>query len=312
MVRTRSGRHIFRRGEIWYYRRVVPEELRPAFGCSAVVVSLNTTSETEAERIEKIHDVEFEERLRAARESGDPRAVAKRIGDSVYIEPWSILNPSTVNPYRRARRALEEVPLSEEARTTANELIGQNLEQRFAQRGDINKLCAEIGDLLAPLSREEIQRCQDVFLSVIRHQASTASTPTTTNDTHTLDWAYSRWLRIGEGDRKSDSVKTALRHWNAFLSHSKLVMLSDVRRSHMLAWRDSLTDAGKHRPKSINQRLQLVIAILRAGWRDAEMPQPDLKAITLPEPDDNDRGSWNRDEILSWTLALLRGAGVRL
>lgn len=63
-------------------------------------------------------------------------------------------------------------------------------------------------------------------------------------------------------------------------------------------------DAGDHKPKSINQRLQLVTAILRTGWRDGEMPQPDLKAITVPEPDDSGRGAWTRDEILTALNAL--------
>ena len=238
MVRTRSGRHIFRRGEIWYYRRVVPEELRPAFGCSAVAVSLNTTSETEAERNEKIHDVDFENRLRAARDSADPVAIAEKIAAGVHIEPWA-----SVNPYRRATRALAETPLTDDARAIAAEIIGERLEQRFSHR--------QAGFTFGE---------------------STSPPPTVTNDTHTLAWAYDRWFRLGEGDRKADSVKTALRHWKAFLVHSKLNMLADVRRSHILAWRDSLTDAGEHASKSINQRLQLVIAILRAGWRDAECP----------------------------------------
>jgi integrase len=81
-------------------------------------------------------------------------------------------------------------------------------------------------------------------------------------------------------------------------------MLNQVRRSHLVAWRDSLVDTGEYRPNSINQRLQLVGAILRAGWRDAEMAEQNLKGIILPNPDDNDRGSWERDKIL-WALKAL-------
>ncbi len=88
-------------------------------------------------------------------------------------------------------------------------------------------------------------------------------------------------------------------------------MLGDVRRPHMVAWRDSLVvakkadgETKKYKPKSINQRIQLVTAILRVGWRDAEMPQPDLTAVTVPEPDDNNRGAWTRDEILKALRAL--------
>jgi len=81
-------------------------------------------------------------------------------------------------------------------------------------------------------------------------------------------------------------------------------LLEQVKRRHIVAWRDSLADAKKndgskrHAAKSINQRIQLVSAILRTGWRDAEMEQPDLKAITLPEPDDSDRKAWTSADIL--------------
>jgi integrase len=74
-------------------------------------------------------------------------------------------------------------------------------------------------------------------------------------------------------------------------------MLIQVRRTHLVKWRDSLVDRGEYRPKSINQRIQLVSAILRAGWREAEMPPVDLSKLTVPEPDDSGRRSWTRDEI---------------
>ena len=68
MARTRSGSHLHRRGEIYYYRRIVAAEYRAAFGQVVVSKSLTTTSQTEAERLEKQHDAEFERRLCEARE----------------------------------------------------------------------------------------------------------------------------------------------------------------------------------------------------------------------------------------------------
>ena len=56
--RPRSGSHLIRRGEIYYYRRVVPQDARAAFGKSEVVVCLRTASEAEAKRLEKQHDVD--------------------------------------------------------------------------------------------------------------------------------------------------------------------------------------------------------------------------------------------------------------
>ncbi len=43
--------------------------------------------------------------------------------------------------------------------------------------------------------------------------------------------------------------------------------------------------------KTINTRLAIVSAILRQGWRDAEMPGVDLKRMMLPEPADSSRGA---------------------
>jgi integrase len=64
-------------------------------------------------------------------------------------------------------------------------------------------------------------------------------------------------------------------------------------------WRDSLSDASPpFAVNSINQRLNLVAAIIRTGWRDAEMAEQNLKALTLTDTDENDRQSWQREEIL--------------
>jgi hypothetical protein len=65
MQNVRSGTHLELIGETWYYRRVVPPDARDVFGKTVVRFSLKTKSHTEARRLEKTHDVEFESRLRA-------------------------------------------------------------------------------------------------------------------------------------------------------------------------------------------------------------------------------------------------------
>src|SRR5262249_48675413 len=127
--------------------------------------------------------------------------------------------------------------------------------------------------------------CREGILAAVGQHVATATrspSPPVTGNVYTLQWAFDRWLRAGGDARGNDVIATTQRHWNAFHADCKLVMLADVRRSHLLAWRDRLIDAGKHKPKSINQRIQLVTAVLRQGWRDAEMAQPDLKALTVP------------------------------
>jgi hypothetical protein len=70
MQSVRSGEHLEQIGETWYYRRVVPADARDAFGKPKERFSLRTKSRVEAQRLEKIHDVEFEAELKAAREAG--------------------------------------------------------------------------------------------------------------------------------------------------------------------------------------------------------------------------------------------------
>ena len=284
MARTRSGRHLFQRGETWYYRRIVPAECRKAFGQSVVAKSLETTSETEAEWLEKQHDVEFERRLREIRDAHDPKRMAAAVAQ---------VTPIRITLSDKWGRVPAGEHLSDEDQLQAMSDANEHLLPRY-------HLLTEIHDLLSTLSGAQIAECRPALLSVLRHQIGrTTEMPVVVMDgAHTLEWGYDRWLRAGEGDRAPATVKLARRHWDAFVAHSKLVMLSDARRFHLLAWRDSLVDQGDHKPKSINQRVQLVTAILRAGWRDAEMPQPDLKSITVPEPDDSGRDAWTRDEIL--------------
>jgi hypothetical protein len=78
----------------------VPAEYRAAFGQVVVSKSLNTTSKTEAERLEKQHDVEFERRLSEARDASNPEAVAMSIADRVRI----VVN--SPNSYRYASEEL--------------------------------------------------------------------------------------------------------------------------------------------------------------------------------------------------------------
>src|SRR3954451_14919474 len=84
-ARVRSGSHLQRRGSVWWYRRDVPKDVRTAFGCTAVWKSLNTSNETEAKRLEKELDVEFERRLREARNARNPQFVADRIKADVRL-----------------------------------------------------------------------------------------------------------------------------------------------------------------------------------------------------------------------------------
>ena len=298
--RPRSGTHLIQRGQTYHYRRVVPKDVRAAFGQSEVVKSLDTSNEVDAKRLEKRHDVEFERRLLKARDDASPDTRRARIAAEII---------DTV-PWRPHAADWGVAYLPHDDREAVREIIRPHYSAIEAHRDELGRLMHEIGQLLpqTPLDTQLWQLCRSGILSVVRHQVATAiQQPTTAPEVdgvHTLEWAYGRWLRTRSGLRTAESVDTGRRHFNAFVEFTKLVMLDQVRRSHLVTWRDSLVDSGEYRPNSINQRLQLVGAILRAGWRDAEMAEQNLKGIILPNPDDNDRGSWDEKEILEALTAL--------
>jgi len=296
--RPRSGSHLIRRGGIYYYRRVVPKDARAAFGKSEVVECLHTASEAEAKRLEKQPDVDFERRLKRVRDDTNPDTRRARLAaDIIEVNP---LNPT-------GQIALAYLPA--EDREAVRALVSPHYAALDAHRNEIGRLLHEIQQVLprTPLDPEVWQRCRDGIVSVVRHHVVRATgdpPPPVVDGIHTLEWAFARWLLTRTGERTDESVDTGRRHFDAFIAHSKLVMLDQVRRSHLVAWRDHLVGSGEYRPNSINQRLQLVGAILRVGWRDAEIPEQNLKGIILPNPDDNDRGAWSRQQMLKVLRAL--------
>lgn len=290
--RPRSGSHLIPRGGTYYYRRVVPQDARATFGKSEIVVCLRTTSEAEAKRLEKQHDVEFERRLQRVRDDANPDARRKRLAAD-------IIEASPLNP--TGRMAIAYLPA--EDREAVRALVSPHYAALDAHRDEIARLLHQIQTVLpsTPLDPEVWQKCRDGVVSVVRQHVASATRnppPPVVDGVYTLEWAFSRWERTRTGERAPESVDTGRRHFDAFTAHSKLVMLDQVRRSHILAWRDHLVDSREYRPNSINQRLQFVDAILRVGWRDAELPEQNLKGIILPNHDDNDRGAWSREQIL--------------
>ena len=297
--RPRSGSHLVKRGEIYHYRRAVPQDVRAAFdGKSEVTRSLDTSNEAEARRLEKKLDVEFEERLHRARDAANPNTRRARIAKDIL----------EAVPRNKAAAQWGVAYLPAEDREAVRSLVMPHYEAQDAHRAKIDRLVYEIEQALprTPLDPETWEKCRSGILSVVRHHIANLTTtparlPVTAaeEDLPTIEWAYGRWLRKRAGRRKDDSVDRARSHLNEFVAETGLVMLADARRPHLLRWRDKLVDAGALAKGSINLRLQFVGAILRAGWRDAEIPEQNLRDIILLTDDQKQRVTWSRTEILT-------------
>jgi len=310
MRRPRSGSHLVKRGDVYHYRRAIPADVRKAFdGKWEFTRSLETSNESEAKRLEKRLDVEFEERLRAARNARDPDKLAQNVATGTPIkitlsDRWGGLPGEDV---------------SDEDKLAALSRANEHLIPRY-------NLLVEISEALAALTGDQITDVGSTLLSIIHQRVgrATATSVVITDDAYTLDWAYDAWLKRRAGKRINESVDRARAHLNEFTNHSKLILLGDVRRRHVLAWRNSLVAGTKYAANSINHRLQLVSAILRAGWADAEMPEQNLRDLMLATDDEKERIAWNKVEIdkalnelkpgswSAWLYLLGLTTGVRL
>jgi hypothetical protein len=162
MRRPRSGTHLIQRGEIWYYRRIVPKDVHAAFGCTEVVRSLDTTSKIEADRLEKHCDVEFERRLRHARDEANPETRRALIASEIIGA-----NPRS---HTMAQWGLSFLP--PEDREAVRALITPDYAMLEGHQSEVSRLVYDIEQLLpkTPLDPEVWQRCRDSILSIVRHQ----------------------------------------------------------------------------------------------------------------------------------------------
>ena len=137
MRRPRSGTHLIQRGEIWYYRRIVPKDVHAAFGCTEVVRSLDTTSKIEAARRALI--------------------ASEIIG----------ANPRS---HTMAQWGLSFLP--PEDREAVRALITPDYAMLEGHQSEVSRLVYDIEQLLpkTPLDPEVWQRCRDSILSIVRHQ----------------------------------------------------------------------------------------------------------------------------------------------
>jgi integrase len=280
-------------GDTWYYRRVVPPDARDVFRKRTIRVSLRTTSRAEATRLEKKHDVDFEARLYAARVPGPGRYQKNRVERLRYIAK-EILKENSLGPWDQE---FAKIPQADRI-DVSNEIQRLFWQRGYgAARGQSDDE-VEAQDLPFPRGTEPSALWAKARASLV-HVIETFDTKVSDP---TIEWAYEQWLKTKH--RPQQTQDEARRYLEDFKKSAHLRTLAFIRRRHMTDWRETLRDAGNLAPKSINHRLEIVSAILRTGWREAEIPARDLERINLPEPVSSGRTSWSRDELRGALQAL--------
>src|SRR5579862_6535219 len=236
MQQVRSGAHLRQIGNVWYYRRVVPPDVRDVFGVSEVKFSLKTSNRREAESLEKTHDVAFEARLGRGRKiapDGLPRDPNERMAELV----GRVYQNLPYNPTQdHLEKALNLIPIQHrldvlmrmEEYQEAGEVVWTQMEQFWGM---------ELRDLI-PWSSDpaEWQRIRAEVVALIRTQRDATYTQ------HTLDWALDQWKKAGS--RPPQTEKDGSDYIADFKACTHVRALAGVRRSHLLKWRDDLQARG--------------------------------------------------------------------
>lgn len=303
MPNVRSGSHLEQIGSTWYYRRVVPSDVRDVFGTTKVKKSLGTSSEVEAKRLEKIKDVEFEEKLQRARQTG-PDGYSRDRETRIDQFADKVLN-AHVTEGVDLDEALQTVP--EGDRAAVDRWIDDLATVDEKRDEDLKLLWADLEGVI--YGTDNWENVRPGIVAAVKDYVQGL------NVEHTLDWAYVQWSK--SANRPQQTLDEASRYLDDFKRSAHVRVLAGVRRVHLTGWRGELELRGtpkavtaelravrKLSTKSVNHRLEIVSAILRTGWRDAEMLAPDLQKINLPEDSTNDRGAWSKEQLLK-VLGLL-------
>jgi len=226
---------------MWWYRRDVPKDVRTAFGCTAVWKSLNTSNETEAKRLEKELDVEFERRLREARNARNPQFVADRIKADVRLTNGGM---TVRGGFGMSGRVLQ-AGLQSDAAIEAHQAVLDRVRHLSARSVELRELFPELGDrFTGPIEPDAIAQFRTAALAIaglLTSPPEASETSDAANGTAILP-AVPGFCTLGTilvkwQNEKSPAKKTVY-SWKKILA--KLVVhlqgIEKVTEDQLLAW----------------------------------------------------------------------------
>jgi hypothetical protein len=257
MNRVRSGTHLTQVGNVWYYLRAVPEDVRDVFGVTKVKKSLDTSNHIEARRLEKSHDIEFEEKLAKARNfdadgySRDQTARVEELADQVML--------TATEDGIDIDEALLIVP--EADRDAVNRGIDGYEDEADKKDTDLELLFADLKRVL-PIT-DDWDRVRPGIVAAVKTYYDGLK------DEHSIQWARGQWEKAG--NRPQQTLDEAERYIDDFMDFTHQRALAGVRRPHLLAWRDELESAAhrRHRPSSAVRRGSCHRRASTTGWRSS-------------------------------------------
>lgn len=193
MKRVRSGSHLERIGDTWYYRRVVPLDARDVFGKRVSRVSLRTTSRAEATRLEKKHDVDFESQLREARAT-EPDGYPKTRDERIRYLSEKIFKENRRGPWDQELAKIPEADRIGVARAMRPVMFD------YGYAGGVGfGSCDELQELATLLATEKPEISSEIraaLVDLLKNYHEKMSNPT-------IEWAYEQWLKAKHRPRQT-------------------------------------------------------------------------------------------------------------
>lgn len=251
--RVRSGSHRRLRGRVWWYRRDVPKDVRDALGCTAVWKSLGTCDENEAKRLEKAEDVEFEQRLRGARDCADP-AKRQMHAAAAYLSSTRQLGVGVREGGQTGGIGLTGYlndTVGPEDHQAVGDMVLAAMHQRARDQSKIASLMRELAVILPNLPPESWDRCQTDLLSVVRHHVSSAEERQRIEIPQVCFWGpiFDSWqAEMNPGSKTVYSWKNIIRKLVAHLSNRPELTVDEAMawnaasftEEELVAWKNCL------------------------------------------------------------------------
>jgi integrase len=226
--------------------------------------SLHTSDENEAKRLEKAKDVEFERRLRDARERGDPLAMAQHVVRAAALdrdgqEDLEEIVADTEDGIKKAPAEIQET-----IRGAARQLLRENWYRSAAVR----ILLAEIGEILEPFSREELAQLEPALVDFARQTAEQArSTSIAAHSSKFCAWGaiFDSWAaEMKPGPKTVYSWKRIIRKLVSHLADKPELTVDEalvwnaasLTEEQVIEWKNCLTS--KNGPTTIKNHLTIL------------------------------------------------------
>jgi hypothetical protein len=144
------------------------------YGKSEETRSLETRSESEARRLEKRLDAEFEDRIRAIRDERNPQRVAARIKSEIQLMDGGTTVRGAYGTWDRVRAA----DLSPDAAIAAHSDILNHIHCLLEQSVELQSLFREIGDMFShPVPPERLKQFREAMTAMANARPDRSAVP---------------------------------------------------------------------------------------------------------------------------------------